>query len=61
MRATIKQMEEAFTEWEKRYRENPEEFFSESERLAHSPESYGEAAVPYFNSILKEIQKKIQL
>ena len=46
------QLAAAFTEWERRYREEPERFFSEAEKLAHSPETYGEACAPYFAEIL---------
>jgi hypothetical protein len=54
--ATKKQVAAAFTEWEKRYRLNPEEFWSDSKRLAASPKTYGEACAPYFLEILGEIQ-----
>ena len=43
----------AFTEWERRYREEPERFASESEKLAGSPESYGEACAPYLIALLE--------
>lgn len=45
----------AFTEWERRYREEPERFESESEKLAKSAESYGEACAPYFLKIISEV------
>jgi len=49
------QLAGALTEWDRRYRANPEEFWSEAERLLkHTPESYGEAAAPYLLSILNE-------
>lgn len=44
----------AFTEWERRYREEPERFQSESARLAKGPETYGEACAPYLLAILAE-------
>ena len=48
------QMAGAFTEWERRYREDPDEFMSEAHKLLkESPETYGEACAPYFIEILK--------
>lgn len=44
----------AFTEWERRYREDPEKFVSDQERLAKGAESYGEACAPYLLEILAE-------
>jgi hypothetical protein len=51
---TQDELSAALTEWDRRYRENPDEFWSETERLAGSPESYGAAAAPYLVSILRE-------
>ena len=46
----------AFTEWDRRYREEPERFESEAARvLKGTPESYGQACAPYFCSILDEL------
>ena len=43
----------AFTEWERRYREEPERFQSEAEKLLkETPKTYGEACAPYFLQIL---------
>jgi hypothetical protein len=45
----------AFTEWDRRYREEPERFTAESVRLLRgTPETYGDAAAPYFAQILDE-------
>lgn len=45
----------AFTEWERRYREEPERFMAEARRLLQeTPESYGEACAPYFLILLHE-------
>lgn len=56
--ATPAQIAAAFTEWDRRYREEPERFQSEAERLLkETPESYGAAAMPYFLEILEEVQK----
>lgn len=50
-----KQLAEAFTEWERRYREEPERFMSEAAKLLkETPETYGEACAPYLLSILAE-------
>lgn len=46
----------AFTEWDRRYREEPERFMSEAAHLLkQTPETYGDAAAPYFYSILESI------
>ena len=43
----------AFTEWDRRYREEPERFQSEAVRvLRETPETYGEACAPYLLNIL---------
>ncbi len=45
----------AFTEWDRRYREEPERFMSESRRLLkETPETYGQACAPYLIQILAE-------
>jgi hypothetical protein len=55
--ATEKQIASAFTEWERRYREEPERFQSEATKLLkETPESYGAACAPYFLAILGEVQ-----
>lgn len=49
----------AFTEWERRYREQPERFQSEAAKLfKETPETYGDACAPYFLKIVAEIQGK---
>lgn len=56
--ATRSDIEATFTEWDRRYREDPEGFMSEAARLLKSDaESYGEACAPYFTSILFEVQR----
>lgn len=45
----------AFTEWDRRWREEPERFMSEAEHLLkEDPETYGEACAPYFLQLLRE-------
>lgn len=44
----------AFTEWERRYREEPERFQAEARRLlTETPETYGEACAPYLLALLR--------
>jgi len=55
--ATQSQIAATFTEWERRYREDPSRFQSEAEKLLkETPASYGEACAPYFLKILSETQ-----
>ena len=47
------QIAAAFTEWDRRFREDPDQFISEAKRLlTETPETYGEACAPYFIEIL---------
>ena len=51
----------AFTEWDRRYREDPEKFWSEATRLLkNTPESYGEACAPYFLKLLREKERAVE-
>ena len=44
----------ALTEWDRRYREEPERFINEARRLLYgTPESYGEACAPYLVALLE--------
>lgn len=46
-----------FTEWDRRYREQPDQFWTEVEHLLrHTPESYGEAAAAYFLKLKTELE-----
>lgn len=46
----------AFTEWDRRYREEPDRFMSEAHRLLkETPETYGQACAPYLIQILGEL------
>jgi len=57
MKATRSEIAAAFTEWDRRYREEPERFQSDAQRLLRgTPESYGAACAPYFLYILDEIR-----
>jgi hypothetical protein len=54
--ATESQLAKAFTEWERRYREDPAGFMSEAEKLLkETPQTYGEACAPYFAKLLSEV------
>lgn len=49
-----KELAAAFTEWDRRYREEPERFMSEAEHLLKSnPRDYGEACAPYLIALLE--------
>jgi hypothetical protein len=56
--ATSGELIKTFTEWERRWRRNPDKFYSDQEKLAESPRSYGESCTPYFLKILSGIQRK---
>jgi hypothetical protein len=52
---TEAQLAAAFTEWDRRYREEPERFEAEAVRLLKgAPETYGEACAPYLLAVLAE-------
>lgn len=55
--ATVNETElaAAFTEWDRRYREEPERFEAEAVRLLKGDaETYGEECAPYLLAILAE-------
>ena len=55
IKCTMPQLAAAFTEWERRYREEPDRFMSEASKLLkETPETYGDACAPYLAEILKE-------
>jgi hypothetical protein len=56
--ATQKQIAAAFSEWDRRYRKEPERFQSEAAHLLRdTPKTYGDACAPYFLDILSDVQK----
>ncbi len=58
MRVTEETMASAFTEWDRRYREEPERFQSEAVRLLKSDaDTYGKRCAPYFAQLLFEQQQ----
>lgn len=54
MQITKKNLCDALTEWERRYREEPDRFQSDTDRLAGTSEEYGDGASEYLVSILVE-------
>lgn len=52
---TTEELGEALTEWDRRWREEPDRFASEAEHLAGSAEEYGAVAGPYLVSIVEEL------
>ena len=51
----------AFTEWERRFREEPEAFMSQMETASQTVASVGEAQANYFITLLDEIaQQKVK-
>ena len=57
MVVSVSEMAKAFTEWDRRYREDPDKFMSEaSHLLKETPETYGDACSPYFIKLLNEIK-----
>jgi len=56
--ATEEELAAAFTEWDRRFREEPDRFMSEAKRLIKgTPETYGEMCAPYLTSILDELRE----
>jgi hypothetical protein len=50
------EIEKIFTEWDRRYRENPEDFMNIVDHLIRdTPYSYGKACASYFCELAKEI------
>lgn len=58
MKLNEEKLAHLFTEWDKRYRENPELFMNEVEHLlGNTPYSYGVACAVYFKKLYKEFYK----
>lgn len=56
IRISAKNLEEIFTEWDRRYREDPNGFMSEVDRLLRETSySYGKKCALYFMALAKEI------
>lgn len=54
LHVTHDQLAEAFAEWDRRYREKPDEFMSIVEHLLKStPATYGESCAVYFAALLR--------
>lgn len=53
---SVTQLAAAFELWDKRYRENPEEYVDIATYLLYSdPQTYGEEAANYFYSLVQEL------
>jgi hypothetical protein len=51
------QFARAFTEWDRRYRENPEDFMGAvAHLLGTTPATYGELCAVYFQKLLNEVE-----
>jgi hypothetical protein len=48
------QLVAAFAAWEQNYRDNPDQYLSDMERLALTSGSYGERAAAYLIELLRE-------
>jgi len=56
---SLLELEKVFTEWVRRYREEPELFMSEAEHLLkETPETCGEACAPYFMKLINEVKAR---
>lgn len=55
--ANIETIQAIFTEWDRRYRNDPNGFMSEVEHLLReTPDSYGKACAAYFSVLLNAIR-----
>ena len=60
MIATQKEIVAAFTQWDRRYREEPERFMSEAVHLLRETAvTYGERCGPYFTAIIRELRGEV--
>jgi hypothetical protein len=58
-RLNLDELEILFTEWDRRYRNNPEKFMNEVEHLLkNTASSYGKGAALYFNKLTQEMFPK---
>jgi hypothetical protein len=48
------QLVAAFAEWERRYREDPERFMSDQERLVETEDTLGERRAAYLLQLIEE-------
>lgn len=57
IKATLEELAAAFTEWDRRYREEPEKFMNDVQHLLiETPRTYGALCAPYFVSILEDLE-----
>jgi hypothetical protein len=56
MNLNLEKFEKAFTEWDIRYRNNPEDFMDAvTHLLRNTPYSYGKACAVYFSNLLEGV------
>ena len=56
LRASLEELALAFTEWRRRYEEEPRQFMLDAEVYAVGTQSYGEACAPYLMAIVAEMR-----
>jgi hypothetical protein len=56
--ATPQQIAAAFSEWERRFREEPEKFMTAEQKADGSLECYGEVCSRYFLKILAAVRRR---
>ena len=57
---SVLEVKKAFTEWDRRYREEPERFMSEAQHLLkETPDTYGDACAPYFMKLIDDVKSGI--
>lgn len=58
MEVTMKEAQKIFEEWDRRFRENPEDFVNfATALLKETPETYGDAVGPYFFELLGQLRE----
>ena len=54
---SLREMAVAFTEWERRYREDPDRFTSETKKLlTKTPETCGDSCASYFMKLIMDVK-----
>jgi len=56
---SLQEVKNVFVEWDRRYRENPDDFYNEAHLLLkETPESCGEGCAMYFVELLQQLREK---
>ena len=59
MKVEHEEIVRAFTEWDRRYRNEPELFMNEVQHLLqNTPDTYGAKAAVYFTKVLEDVRRK---